>query len=327
MKPIFLAAGPAFKTGGYQAANIFETKDLYAIMAHVVGITPAKTNATLGVMTDIFADPTTVGPQSTTTTKSTTKTSSKPTTWPNQPNEGLNQKLLVVSFDGFRDMYLEKTFLPTFNSFEQQGVISHHIQSIFPSHTYPNHWAIVTGMYAESHGIVGNKFYDPNMNKNFSFGSTDTEFWDQADPIWVTAKKQGKKTAVAFWPGMEVDFHGYKPDFSYPRYDGSVSFEDRIDQMIKWLRDDDADLGLLYFNEPDHTGHNSGPDSKPVLEKLEKMDWYFSYLLQQLETNGMGLDQVNVVICADHGMVNVTERPYIGDYTDMNNIEMVTTLI
>ena len=58
MKPIFFARGPAFKTGNYQARDQFLTKDLYAIIAHVTGITPrSSTNATLENAWDIFASP------------------------------------------------------------------------------------------------------------------------------------------------------------------------------------------------------------------------------------------------------------------------------
>jgi len=45
----------------------------------------------------------------------------------------------------------------------------------------PNsHWAIQTGLYAESHGIVGNEFWDPSDNTEFYFTRDDTS----KDPKW-----------------------------------------------------------------------------------------------------------------------------------------------
>ena len=46
----------------------------------------------------------------------------------------------------------------------------------------------------ESHGIVGNSLYDADLNKSVNFlGGTDTlnpQWWNKADPIWLTAKNQ-----------------------------------------------------------------------------------------------------------------------------------------
>lgn len=45
---------------------------------------------------------------------------------------------------------------------------------------YRSHWAIQTGLYAESHGIVGNDFWDPSDNTEFYFTHDDTS----KDPKW-----------------------------------------------------------------------------------------------------------------------------------------------
>ena len=37
----------------------------------------------------------------------------------------------------------------------------------FPSVTFPNHFTLVTGLYPESHGIVGNQFWDPKLAEEF----------------------------------------------------------------------------------------------------------------------------------------------------------------
>lgn len=34
----------------------------------------------------------------------------------------------------------------------------------FPSKTFPNHYTIATGLYPESHGIVDNYVYDPDIS-------------------------------------------------------------------------------------------------------------------------------------------------------------------
>lgn len=47
--------------------------------------------------------------------------------------------------------------------------------------TFPNHYSLVTGLYPESHGIIGNEFYDPVLNDNFTYKdpkySWDSKWW------------------------------------------------------------------------------------------------------------------------------------------------------
>lgn len=57
-------------------------------------------------------------------------------------------------------------------------------------------------------------------------------------------------------------------------------WEDRVDNVVNWLKQDDVNLGLLYIEEPDHTGHMFGPDSKEVDKKLEELNDLVGYLLK-----------------------------------------------
>lgn len=84
--------------------------------------------------------------------------------------------------------------------------------------TFPNHYAIATGMHAESHGIVANSFYDPALNQTFKRTMLDPIWWQQAEPIWITARKQGKITATSFWAGSSVTFPGnWTANYYYTR--------------------------------------------------------------------------------------------------------------
>lgn len=52
---------------------------------------------------------------------------------------------------------------------------------------------LLEGLHCESHGMVGNYMYDIQNNKNFLIGSNPDQslpfWWDDAEPIWVTAEK------------------------------------------------------------------------------------------------------------------------------------------
>ena len=106
---------------------------------------------------------------------------------------------------------------------------------MFPSKTFPNHYTQVTGLYADDHGIVSNRMYDPTFKEYFTIGTkslTASEGkWYGGEPIWVTAKSQGLTTACMFWPGSDAKIKDTRPDYYFP-YNGAVKLEDRIEQVV-----------------------------------------------------------------------------------------------
>lgn len=57
-------------------------------------------------------------------------------------------------------------------------------------------------MYSESHGMVQNFMYDSERNETFFMNphpnASHPHWWNEAEPLWVTAEKQGIRTAV-YW--------------------------------------------------------------------------------------------------------------------------------
>ena len=50
-----------------------------------------------------------------------------------------------------------------------------------------------------------------------------------------------------------------------------VPYEERVDTVIGWLlmnKTERPDFMTLYFNEPDHQGHGTGPDSPEVCTQM-----------------------------------------------------------
>jgi len=90
--------------------------------------------------------------------------------------------LILISLDGFRWDYFSRTATTNFSSLINgtRGVQVQRMLPIFPSKTFPNHYTLVTGLYAESHGIVSNHMYDPVTNATFDMGkpnSLDSQWW------------------------------------------------------------------------------------------------------------------------------------------------------
>ncbi|XP_033737015.1 ectonucleotide pyrophosphatase/phosphodiesterase family member 5-like isoform X2 [Pecten maximus] len=212
-------------------------------------------------------------------------------------------QVLLVSMDGFRYDYPEKVSTPNFDRMARDGVKAEYMTTTFVTKTFPTHYSIVTGLYTESHGIVGNTMYDPEFDEFFSMRSHQTKWWDAGEPVWITARKHGLTSGTMFWPGSEVEIQGMHANKWYT-YNDSITFDQRVDIVIDMLKDDQFNFVTTYFNEPDLAGHIYGPNSPEVVNKIVEMDSLLGTLLDKLIANGLQ-NKVNLILTSDHGMTAV----------------------
>ncbi|KAL7370288.1 hypothetical protein ABVT39_024953 [Epinephelus coioides] len=215
--------------------------------------------------------------------------------------------LLLVSFDGFRADYLQRFPMPNLKLLYSEGVLVEQLTNVFVTKTFPNHYSLVTGLYAESHGILANSMYDPVTNKSFIVGknSSDPVWWSEAQPLWVTALDSGYKTAAMMWPGSDVPIGNRTPSY-FLHYDPHVTFQQRLENVTNWILGDGKEQGVkfaaLYWEEPDHSGHMFGPDNDTAMSKvLKEVDDNVGLLISELKRMGLW-GRVNIVVTSDHGM-------------------------
>lgn len=221
-----------------------------------------------------------------------------------------NQTTVILSLDGFRWDYPDKTNTPTLHLIAKDGVKAVSLIPSFPSKTFPNHYTIATGLYPDHNGLVNNSFYDPVLGKPFAIGNKeahfDREFYG-GEPIWITAQKQGVKTASFYWVGSDVAIEGKYPDL-WKKYNQNVSFNQRIDTVIKWLSLPLAErprLIMAYYEEPDGVGHMYGPDNATTLKTVSELDSLVGIFYNRMKQLPDG-DSINFIIVADHGMGNIS---------------------
>lgn len=215
--------------------------------------------------------------------------------------------VVMLSLDGFRWDYPDRYPTPAFGRMMADGARAERMIPIFPSKTFPTHYAVATGMYAEHHGLVGNTFWAPD--KGAAYSSSDRTVvedgsWYRGEPIWVTAELQGMRTASYFFVGSEADIEGVRPTY-WHRYDGTVPDAQRVDTVLSWLRMPDATrphLITFYFSDLDDAGHRYGPDSQEVQDAVATVDTQIGRLLDGIDALPEGRN-VYVIIVSDHGML------------------------
>lgn len=221
---------------------------------------------------------------------------------------------ILVGIDGFRPDYLERGITPRLSALAESGATGP-MRPSFPTKTFPNHYALVTGKVPDRNGIVGNSMIDPRRpGQIFSLGnarqSLDPFWWDEAEPLWITAERAGIRTATMFWPGSEVAIRGQRPS-DWLRFDQNVSNVQRVNMLLDWLRrpaDIRPAFTTLYFDTVDTDGHRFGPDSAEVNAAVAEVDARIGDLVDGIAALGL---QANLVIVADHGMRQVDETRVI----------------
>jgi len=173
---------------------------------------------------------------------------------------------VLISIDGFRADYLGRGVTPTMTAMAERGA-SAAMRPSFPSKTFPNHYTIITGLRPDRNGIVDNTMEDPAIpGVLFRMANhdavVDRRWWDQGEPLWVTAEKAGVRSATMFWPGSEAAVRGVRPSLWLP-FNQSKSAESRVDQVLAWAdlpEDQRPQFITLYFDDVDAMGHTYGPE-------------------------------------------------------------------
>lgn len=236
-------------------------------------------------------------------------------------------RVLLLSFDGFRWDYVDKVPTPNFHNIIKNGVHVKQVTNVFITKTFPNHYTMVTGLYAENHGIVANEMYDPVLNATFSMQHMtiyNAKFWEEAYPIWITNQMQGHRSGAAMWPGTDVKIHGIFPTH-YMHYNESVSFEERVAKLIEWFTcKEPINLGLLYWEQPDGMGHTLGPENVLMGRVISGIDKALGYLVSQLKRANLW-DSLNIIITSDHGMAQSSRDRLIelDQYVDRDLYTMI----
>lgn len=213
--------------------------------------------------------------------------------------------LILVSFDGFRYDYVDKTSTPNLNFIQKSGFKSGYLKPSFPSQTFPNHITLATGLHPEHHGIVSNTFYAPDLNKNFSLSDrsavTNPDFY-LGEPIWKTVQRFGKKSASYFWAGSEAIYSDY-----YFTYYQNAPYDDRISGLNEWINlpySKRPSVIVLYFEDVDSKGHNFGPNNKETMSAVREADRTVGRIMETIEKSGLK-DSTNLIIVSDHGMTEL----------------------
>ncbi|MGY0632610.1 alkaline phosphatase family protein [Luteimonas sp. A478] len=238
--------------------------------------------------------------------------------------------LLLISLDGVHPDALTRGDTPHLSRLAETGVQAEWMTPSYPTLTFPNHYTLVTGLRPDRHGIVHNSMSSPELGR-FMLSNReavgDARWWNDGEPLWVTAENAGLVTATMFWPGSEAAVRGVRPTH-WNLFDAELSKADRVGTVLEWLSapaDSRPRLATLYFEHPDSAAHANGPASDEMREAMRAVDAQIGRLVEGIRAAGLE-DSVDLVIVSDHGMAEVPEGNVVAfeDMVDPEHVEPVS---
>jgi len=246
------------------------------------------------------------------------------------------KNVIIISIDGFRpDFYLD----PAWGAINMQemvkaGAHATGVNSIFPTLTFPNHTAIITGVKSAKHGIYFNA----------PFGGAETEwYWYSKDikaqTLWDAAKEHNMTTVSVNWPvsaGAPVTYNipiikrkgepqlQVMKEFSTPgliadieenatgkldqnslNTDGEyLVVDENVARIAGYLfRKHKPALTTLRLSCTDHFEHQQGREGELVKKAVSGADRAIGTILESVKMVGLA-DSTIIIICGDHGFVD-----------------------
>jgi len=229
----------------------------------------------------------------------------------------------MVGIDGLSWDAIDRHPAPTLQALAEEGVRAKSMIPTMPTKTFINFYTLATGLYADSTGITDNIPYSKKYGEIMARDLHGESRWWGGEPIWVTAEKQGIRTAAMFWLGSEAEINGKRPTNWMP-YDHYKPHKERVDQVLEWLALPESEhprFLTLYFSDVDSASHRYGPKTPEEGNAILKVDNSLADLRAGIEQLGL-TDRVNIIVVADHGMVTIDPdfNVYLDDYIDLESV-------
>ena len=224
----------------------------------------------------------------------------QPTPIPLGPDGISAKKVLLIGLDGVRVDVLAKARTPNIDALIAEGSFSDEAQTRIPTVSGPGWSSMLSGVWADKHGVRGNNFSSNNYDEYPDFLGR----LERIDPAYSTA-------AFATWPPLVSTAAGgpmiAETVDTRILIDGDELGYDAADRTLallvaQWLVDANPDAVFVYLGNIDVVGHESGSLAPEYLAEIEKQDVYVGALVSALRRRpSYDREDWLILMSTDHG--------------------------
>ena len=216
------------------------------------------------------------------------------------------QRTVVVMFDGFGPAYFAESKMPVFQQWKRDGLYKQ-VQGVMPSITNVNNAGICCGVWPETHGIIGNSYYDEARGVE---DYMESESLLLAPTLFDRAGRQGVQSALLSSKAKTITFLLHGADIVLTAENPTPEWVQRLGpappiysrEINYWLARAAIDIlknrpeiGCLYIHTTDYAMHMWPPEAPESKEHLERLDDLFGQAMH-------AAPDAAFLVTADHGM-------------------------
>ena len=270
-------------------------------------------------------------------------------------------RTLIVFFDGLRPDYITPESMPNLSAFAKSGCYGKQHHSVFPTVTRVNASSYSTGSYPDTHGLMGNTVYFPEVDKIKGLNTGDYADLNKisetthghlltAITLGEALQKAGEKMMVfssgstgqalmqnhtvsggaIVNPGLVlpesfkqtlINDIGPVPAKGKPN---TAQHQWITNALIKYSLNTSGPLvSAIWFSDPDGTAHSDGIGSATAMESIRSVDNEFGRILSALKDSNL-TDYFNIIVSTDHGFVTNVGKEGLAEFLIRQGIKKDT---
>lgn len=236
-----------------------------------------------------------------------------------KPKEGpimkpmTNLLTVVLAVEGLHSHFISDLNMPFLANLinSTNAVFAPYIKDANPSSKVPSLWALSTGKYPAHNGIIGDEFYDIELDSSFTNTDMDSKWW-LSEPIWETVSKNNKHATAFNWPMVRIS--ETNPVDNDDGFHVRFEYREQLIKINKYLSGSDAinneiNLLLSSVNTLNSKIRKYGLGSE-LTESLHDLDDFIAEFYDLMKTLHLE-DIANIIITSDGNTAPVTKERII----------------
>jgi len=221
------------------------------------------------------------------------------------PGDRPEKKVLLIGIDGCRPDALSAAHTPHLDALVKQGAYASGTQILGERYQQsdtvsgPGWGSILTGVWADKHGIDGNEFKHPRINEYPSFLARIEAVRPELDTVAIVSWKPLTDHILRVADDIKL-FDGEARD----PHDYDAADRESTEAAREILRNANPDAMFLYFGNVDETGHAHGfhPTVPEYIEAIEEVDRRIGTVLDAMASRPtIKQEDWLILVGTDHG--------------------------